>query len=101
VTSLVPLAGSSIDHLIADDALLSSLGGVADMPRLRRLIVSSNAITDISPLTASQPMWIDLRGNPLDAAAPAIIQSLCAARWAVDWDGGSCGTSCLFESCTN
>ncbi len=101
VTSLAALAGSSVDHVTAKGAMLSSLVGVADMPRLRRLIVSGNAISDISSLTSAQPMWIDLTDNPLDAAAPTIIQGLCAARWAVDWDGGSCGSSCLFDSCTN
>jgi hypothetical protein len=45
-------------------------------------------------------MWLILRGNPLDTAAAGIIQQLCAAGWAVDWDGGSCGNACEFESCT-
>ena len=100
VTSLAPLSGSMVMLVIATDAALTSLADVHDVPRLRRLFVKGNAISDISSLGGLQPIWIDLRDNPLDAAAPAIIQSLCAAGWAVDWDGGSCGESCLFESCT-
>ena len=101
VTSLAALARGNIGFVAATGSLLSTLDGVADMPHLRRLIASGNAISDISSLTKGRPVWIDLTGNTLDAAAPTIIKNLCAAGWAFDWDGGSCGNTCSFESCTN
>ena len=101
VTSFEALAGSELGALNATDIGLTSLESVHDVPRLRRLVVDGNAISDVSPLTRLQPIWVDLRRNPLDAAAAAIIQDLCGKGWAIDWDGGSCGDSCRFESCTD
>jgi hypothetical protein len=86
--------------LTAEGAALTSLAGLTGLQRLRRLDVRGNAITNVDSLPALSPTWVDLRNNPLDAAALGIISGLCATnKWAITWDGGGCGSPCLFEDC--
>jgi len=100
VISLAPLSGAAmLSTLDARNAGLTTLEGLQDLPRLRHLMLTGNAISDLSPLTALPPVWLEISKNPLDDAAAGIIQSLCGAGWAVTWDGGACGNVCLFDSC--
>ena len=102
VTSLAPLSGAAmLETVYASNARLETLAGLHDLPELRHLVVSGNAISDLSPLTALSPLWLDVTQNPLDNAAAGIIQSLCAAGWAVNYEDTSCGNTCDFVSCTD
>jgi hypothetical protein len=100
VSDLAPLDGLGLGHLSVRSPVLSSLAGLTSLPAIRVLGLGS-ALTELDPFTIAGPAWLDLTGNPLDGNALAVIPRLCGAGWAVDWDGGSCGTSCNFESCTN
>ena len=102
VASLAPLSGAAmLETVYASNAGLETLEGLHDFPKLRHLVVSGNAISDLSPLTVLSPLWLDVTHNPLDNAAADIIQSLCAAGWAVYYDDTACGDTCRFASCTN
>ncbi len=102
VTSLAPLSGAAmLETVYASNTGLETLEGLHDLPKLRQLVVSGNAISDLSPLTILSPLGLDVTHNPLDNAATGIIQSLCAAGWAVNYDDTSCGNACQFVNCTN
>jgi len=79
---------------------LTSLDGLTALPAIRHLSLHGNAITNVDSLTTLPPSWLDLTGNPLSPAALGIIGDLCRANWAITWDGGSCGSLCIYASCT-
>ena len=79
ISALANMAG--LTELALDGNRISDITALSELPSLTRLWLNDNAITDIAPLAANTELgggdirpdgssdYIDLRGNPLDAAA--------------------------------
>ena len=70
ISDLSPLAGLDLRSLLLNDNKIKDISALADVGRLRNLELRGNAIADISPLLSlNELQQLDLRDNPLNAAA--------------------------------
>jgi Leucine-rich repeat (LRR) protein len=94
VISVTPLNGLPLETIMADRTRITSLDGLNRLPNIETISVNESAVTSLGSIDTLHPTLLEVKQNPLDSNALAMITRLCAAGWVIDWDGGTCGSIC-------